>query len=1396
MIKRISFLVLVALFGFLTFAGQAIAGDLDDGKTLLLTNMDVSGARAKFEQALAGNPTGQVENFWCALTEIATNSNLQSLLVDLNVLSPSGAPAIFDAEGEFNYNPESSVENIIIDDGATGYADSGDWVILANPDPDHPYNVNCRSHGSGVGVATWAIGITTPGYYEVYAWIPTSSSNATDAQYTVGANPAVTINQFGYGNADWKFLGNYNLAAGNVVVTLTDNTSTGIVIADAIKLIYQGDVKDDVNAIFQPDENWQAATDVYHAINGAYRIHNGGAGDTATWMFNIPDTSQKYLVYAHWPRIEGGQPASEVEYTVTPYEEFPTTVVLEQLESSREWICLGLYDFTSTTGNKVELASSSEGQVAADAIRIVPSKSYPSLEEGQALLYDDSEPDAGLLANLDNALDNLSQIDNESKDFADVITTAHFSSLTESVYLDYADAKSLETSLHLLKMIFNICVVYDMDSDAYVQQLIAGGGPSFELFFNFLDNYGDLGSPRDDIDTGGFLSEAENGLIDGIGSYFEASEFIRGRSDGLNHFVQFYTDGMPQEEIDQALSIEEEIRNLLSDVEANLADPEHPTFVIPASYANEYGENMGFGTDIEVDLHEFFSDTKDMRLYGEGFFDDDLLHDDFDDPTLGGILPGFGPADWNYLFNRGVSEFEEINILWNGTVPSVELAWDISEDPYAANISQYEIYRAVDPNVDKDSPDTTFVGMINDGSILSFIDTTIGEGYDSAYYYRIYVYYDFGGGDAAESYSSAEKAQIEVYVDANYSGGIENGTKAEPRTSLRDGIRMATRGTKVCVAAGIYNESSSTLPMWNKSGLILEGGYESSGWTRNFAAYETIIDGTGLPYGTIQVYGMSNVVIDGFTVTGAEYDPQQGWYPPSIGIWQSNSIVVKNCKVINNAGSGIQFGDNSTDATIFNNLIYGNGYEGIVCYAGASVSVINNTIVNNAGGGGVRYSSDTTSVEIKNNIIANNNGGWGEFGICGNVSVSADITNNDAYGNVDGNYVSCGTSAGEDGNISQDGLFESGTDGDYYLSQTASGQGTDSPCIDSGSDTAENLGLSGLTTRTDSLADAGTVDMGYHYPGIEGHEMLPFIAADLNGNGMDEVVVDFGDTYGIWVRYDDASWINLHTSSPEYMVKGNLDGDANRKDDLVIDFGDTLGIWICYNDNESWAQLHNISPKYMATADIDLNGLDEVVIDFGSDYGIWVYYPETGNWTQLHSLSSEGIVPAYENGEYLLCIDFGTPYGIWNWHPDTGTWPTIWTQLHSLSPKHGIAADIDNDGWDEGIIDFGDGYGIWVYDPNGGTWTQLHTLSSESITSGNIDGGGDDIIIDFGETYGLWVRYDDGSWEQIHNLNPEWVVTGDLDGNGDDIIIDFGDTYGLWSRYEDSSWEQIHNLSP
>ena len=52
----------------------------------------------------------------------------------------------------------------------------------------------------------------------------------------------------------------------------------------------------------------------------------------------------------------------------------------------------------------------------------------------------------------------------------------------------------------------------------------------------------------------------------------------------------------------------------------------------------------------------------------------------------------------------------------------------------------------------------------------------------------------------------------------------------------------------------------------------------------------------------------------------------------------------------------------------------------------------------------------------------------------------------------------------------------------YFAPQTAAGQGFNGATVDAGSRSVAAAGLVGYTTRIDGVADAGTVDIGFHYP--------------------------------------------------------------------------------------------------------------------------------------------------------------------------------------------------------------------------------------------------------------------------------------------------------------------------
>jgi len=279
-----------------------------------------------------------------------------------------------------------------------------------------------------------------------------------------------------------------------------------------------------------------------------------------------------------------------------------------------------------------------------------------------------------------------------------------------------------------------------------------------------------------------------------------------------------------------------------------------------------------------------------------------------------------------------------------------------------------------------------------------------------------------------------------IYVDGANVGGPWDGTPEHPYQTIQDGIDNAPMGAFVHVLPGIYNE-----------GLELVTGTHLT----SPAAPLTIIDTLNTDE-AVYANGAANAVIEGFTIiSGPDYNAVRT---------TNTTLTLRRC-VITASKSGCG-ADGGGLLVLDNCLVTGHTVSGL-WQNGAStdVELANCTVADNGSYGVARWGSGSGRITMRDTIVYGN---------------GDDIAGDPAGYAVSYTDIGDGDFAGSDGNITADPQFVAGMDHNYYLSQTAAGQGSDSPCVDAGSDTAESLGLDATTTRTDAVPDAGIVDMGYH----------------------------------------------------------------------------------------------------------------------------------------------------------------------------------------------------------------------------------------------------------------------------------------------------------------------------
>ena len=420
-----------------------------------------------------------------------------------------------------------------------------------------------------------------------------------------------------------------------------------------------------------------------------------------------------------------------------------------------------------------------------------------------------------------------------------------------------------------------------------------------------------------------------------------------------------------------------------------------------------------------------------------------------------------------------------------------------------------------------------------------------------------------------------------IYVDDDAATGGDGLSWATPYKYLQDALSEAASEpnvTQIRVAVGTHypdldergqvTPGDRTAAFQLRNNLTISGGYRGCAGgnceggdpdERDINLYECLLSGdlngndTGPPddpshadnsYHVVTGSGIdATAILDGFTITGGNAD---GPSPHDNGGGMLNdtsgSPLVTHCTFSGNsaiAGGGMYNDGGSTTTT--NCSFDGNVafFGGGVLNDGSNPSFDNCVFSDNSAGsvGGGMYNFNSNSAvancTFEGNSAAQGGGIFNDrsdpivtdcilWGDDPNEIGDAASTPVVTYSCIQDADPNDGVVYPGQGNIDDDPLFVPGPLGCFYLGQITSGQSIDSPCVDTGSDTAAVLALDGLTTRNDEAVDAGVVDMGYHYP-VSG---MPFLMGDFDGSG----VIDLDDAAALLICFSGIGPADLSPS--------------------------------------------------------------------------------------------------------------------------------------------------------------------------------------------------------------------------------------------------------------------------
>ena len=237
---------------------------------------------------------------------------------------------------------EESPDALIIDNSDASFSKTGIWGISSSVSGYWGSNYSHHAPTGNVGdTSRWVISLNKSVRAKVYARWTAHSNRATSATYTIyhrNGQDVVTVDQTQNGGS-WQLLGTYELVAGTQNKVELPGSTSGYVIADAIRVV--------------PED---------------------ASPNRAIWSLEVP-AEETYKVYAKWTAHENR--ATNAQYKIY-HQEGVSTVTVNQCQNDGQWQLLGSWKLGPNADNRVELSDLADGIVIADAIALVAEDAKPN----------------------------------------------------------------------------------------------------------------------------------------------------------------------------------------------------------------------------------------------------------------------------------------------------------------------------------------------------------------------------------------------------------------------------------------------------------------------------------------------------------------------------------------------------------------------------------------------------------------------------------------------------------------------------------------------------------------------------------------------------------------------------------------------------------------------------------------------------------------------------------------------------------------------------------------------------------------------------------------------------------------------------------------------------------